>query len=98
MLVFFGLLVALGLLIAVLSKINDSTDRGNSTGSNLDEINSVGPGQTQGVPECHYSELFAIDADDPDFAGTDFPIYPYECSGGRRRPWRKGAAQDTLAG
>jgi hypothetical protein len=42
--------------------------------------------------------LFAVDADDPDFAGTDFPVDPYERSGGSEITWRKRAAQATLTG
>ena len=91
----FGLFVAFCLFIAVFAKVHNPADGRHRIGSDFDEVNAIGTGNIQGLPQRNYTELFALQPNDPDLAGTDFPIYPDEWTGGRRRTWRKGAAQDT---
>ena len=82
---FFGFFFPFGLFIAVLAEIDDSADWRHRIRSDFDEINAIDTGKVQGIAQRHYSKLFAFRPDDPDLAGTDFPIYPDEWTGGRRR-------------
>ena len=97
-LMFFGFFFALGLFVAEFAEIYDAADWRYCIGSDFDQVHATGAGHIQRFAKGHYSELFAIAANYPDFAGTDFPINPDERTGGRRRTWRKRATQDTLAG
>jgi hypothetical protein len=55
------------------------------------------PGQVERVGQRDDAELFAVNSDDPDFAGADFAVDP-DKRNRRKIAWRKRAAQDTLVG
>jgi hypothetical protein len=55
------------------------------------------PGQVERVGQRDDAELFAVNSDDPDFAGANFAVDPDKRSR-RKIAWRKRAAQDTLVG
>ena len=83
-LVLFGFLVALSLFVAKLAVIDQPTDRWGGVGSDLDQVNAIGARHGERVAEGQDAELLAVDANDPDFAGTNFPVNPDERSGRRR--------------
>ena len=77
-LMFPGFFIALGLLVTVLAKIDQSANRRRGSGGNLNQIDAVSTRGIDGILQRKDAQLFAIDANDPDFAGTDFPVDPYE--------------------
>ena len=97
-LMLLGFLVALGLFVAKLPVIHEAADGRIGIGGDFDQVNGISPGEVQGVAQTQDAELFAINPNDSYFAGADFPIYPDEQTGRRRRTWRKRATQDTLDG
>ena len=97
-LVFLGFLVFLGLFVAVFAEIHDPAHRRRGGGCNLHEVHTVLPGEGEGVVEGHDASLFAIGTNDPDFAGTNFPVDPDERSGRKISAWGERAIQDTLVG
>ena len=76
--VLLGFLFFFGLLVAELSVIDQATDRRGRIGGNLDEVHAVSARHVDGFGKGDDSELGAIDADDPDFAGADFAVDPYK--------------------
>src|SRR6266404_3091728 len=96
MLMLLGFLVALGLFIAELAKIHYAAYRRRCIRGDLDQVHAAGASEVESVTKLHDAELFAFQPDNPNFTGTDFPIYPDKRTGRRRRPWGKRATQDTL--
>ena len=70
----FGLLFAFRLLVAVFAKVHDPANRRHGIGSDFDQVNAMGTGNIQGLAQRNYPELFAFQPNNPDLAGTDFPI------------------------
>jgi hypothetical protein len=97
MLMLLGFFLLFGLFVTILPKIHEPTNRRRGVRRYLDKIHAFCPGHINGIWEGVDPELITIVADDSDFAGTDFPINPYERrrSGGTRR---KRATQDALIG
>jgi hypothetical protein len=75
-LMFSGLLLLFGLLIAKLAEIHQTTDGGNGRGCNFDKVNAFGTREIDGVGQGNNAELLAVGPDDADFTGTNFPVYP----------------------
>src|SRR5437660_10897869 len=94
---FLRLLIALGLLVTILAKIDDAADWGIGVRGDFDQIDAAGARQGESFAQGQDSKLFTIQPDNPDLAGTNFPINPDEWTG-RRRTWRIRATQDTPAG
>jgi len=84
-LMLLGFLVPLGLLVTVLAKVHQAANWRGGVRGNLNQVHRVGARQVQGVPEAQNPELIAIHSDNPDLAGTYFPVYSNERSGRRRR-------------
>jgi hypothetical protein len=80
-----GFLVSLGLLVPVFSEINQAAYGRGRVWGNLNQVHTVIACHGQGVAERQNTQLLAIDTNNPDFAGTDFPVYPDERNGRRRR-------------
>ena len=76
MLVLFGFLLSLGLFVTEFSEIDDAADGWGGIRGNFDQVDAIGAGQVQGIAQLKHTQLFAIQADYSDFAGTDFPINP----------------------
>ena len=77
-LVFLGFLVLFRLLVTELAVINDAADGRVRGRCDFNQIDSAGAGKVQSFREGKDARLFAIEADDPDFASTDFPVDPDE--------------------
>ncbi len=75
-LVLLGILFLLGLFVTVFAEIHEPADWRRGGGGDLDEVNPVLPGQVERVGQRDDAELFAVNSDDPDFAGADFAIDP----------------------
>ena len=71
-----GFLFLLGLLIAELPEIHQTADRGSGVRRDFHKVHAFGAGQVNRISERNDSQLGAIDANDADFAGTDFPVDP----------------------
>ena len=84
-LVFLGFLVAFGLFVSVLAEIDQTADGRIRVGGDLNQVNAISASHGQRVTQAEDPELFAINPDDPNFAGTNFPVYPDERSRRRRR-------------
>jgi hypothetical protein len=97
-LVFPRLFLPLRLFVAELAIVDQATNRRSRVGRNLHQVNRVGARHIERIPKGQHPEHLAVSPDDPDFTGTDFPIYPEKRSGRRRRTGRKRATQDTLTG
>ena len=89
-----GFLVLLGLFVTELAEIDEAADGRGGRGSDFDEIHTAGAGEIESVAERKDAQLLVVNPDNPHFAGTNLAVYPEERSGGRR-PWGKGATQDT---
>ena len=81
---FLGFLFALGLFIAEFTEIDDAADGRRRVRRDFDQVNAVGSRQIQGFAQPQNAKLFAVRADNPDLAGTDFPVNLDERTGGRR--------------
>ena len=97
-LVFSGFLFLLRLFVAELAVVHQPADGRRRVGRDFDQVHSLGAGQVDRLAELQNTELFAVLCDDPDFAGTNFPVDPDERTSERRRTRRERAAQDTLDG
>ena len=64
-----GLLVLLGLLVAILAEIDQPADGWGGGGSDLDQVNTLGASQINGIGQRENAQLLAVDPDDPD-SGT----------------------------
>jgi hypothetical protein len=97
-LMFPGFLVLLGLLVTVFAEIHQAANRRDGGGGDFNQVHPVRPGHVDGVRQRDDTELLAVGADDANFAGADFPVYPD--SGTRRERGTRGerAAQDTPGG
>jgi len=84
-LMLLGFFIALGLFVAVFAEIDDAANRRGRIGRHFDQVYAVSSRQIQGFAKPQNAQLFAIRADYPDLAGTDFPIYFNERAGGGRR-------------
>ena len=80
-LMLLGFLFLLGEFVAELAEIHDATDGRHGIGRNLHQINASLSGKQQRIVQGHHAELLSVKADDPDFAGTDFPVDPDERGG-----------------
>jgi hypothetical protein len=96
--VLLGVLVFLRLLVTELAVIDEPADRRSGVGRDLNKVNALGAGHVDGFAELKNAKLAAVLTNNPDFAGTDFSIYPDEWTGGIRRTWGERAAQGTLNG
>lgn len=92
-----GILFLLGLFVTVFAEIHEPADRRRGGGGDLDEVNPVLPREIDRVVQRDDAELFAVNSDDPDFAGADFAVDPDKRSR-RKSTWGIRAAQDTLVG
>ena len=96
-LVLLGFLLPLGLLVAEFAVIHEPADRRRGVGRDLHQVHAVGARHGERVAEREDAKLFAVRPDDPDFAGTDFPVNPDERTGRRRITWReKGDSRHPL--
>ena len=95
---FSGFLFLLCLFVAELAIVNQPANGRRRVGRDFDQVHSLGAGQVDRLAELQNTELFAVLCDDPDFAGTNFPVDPDERTSERRRTRRERAAQDTLDG
>jgi len=98
MLMLAGLFILLGLLVAEFAKINQTADRWDGSSSDLNEINTFGSGEVDGIGERDDSKLLAVGSDDAHFAGANLSINP-DCGTRRERgTGRERTAQDTPNG
>jgi hypothetical protein len=93
-----GFLVLLGLFVTELAEVHEPAHGWGGGRRDLNQINPVGPGGCEGIPQGQHAELLAINSDEPYFAGTNLPVDSKESCGRRRRTWSKRATQDTLVG
>ena len=96
-LMLLGILFLLGHFVTVFAEIHEPADRRRGGGGDLDEVNPALSRKIDRVVQRDDAELFAVNCDDPDFAGADFAVDPDKRSR-RIIAWGIRAAQDTLVG
>ena len=81
MLVLPGFLLALGLLVAELAVVHQPAYGGRGVRGDFDQVHAIGASLREGLAQGQDPKLFAVGPDDPDLAGTDFPVNPDERTG-----------------
>jgi len=66
-----GLLRVFGFFVLVPAEVEDAADGGRAVGENLDQIEAVVFGDTNGIARRHDTQLAAVSADDADLRETN---------------------------
>jgi hypothetical protein len=77
-LMLLGFFFLLGLFVTVFAVIDNAANGRRGGRGNFHQVDPGSARLVQGVAKGDNPELFVIYANDPDFAGTDFPVDPYE--------------------
>ena len=95
---FAGIFFLLGQLVAEFANLNDAADRRHGVGGDFHEIHPMLAREVQRVVQRKHAKLLAVGSNDPDFAGTDFPIHTHVGGGGGITVGLIRATQATLTG
>ena len=98
MLMFARFLFLLGLFVAILAKIHQTTDGRRGVGRDFHQVHPLVSRQSDGFAQGQNPQLLLVRVDDAHLAGADFPVDTRKRRRRRKGTGRERATQEALTG